>query len=234
MGMLLPLTLVAAVSGCLPSADSAPLEGGRHQRFITPNGPVHAWCPDGAQPELLVVYVHGYFDTVDDAFARHGLVEQFRASGVNALFVLIDGPTKKAEPVRWTTFSPLRLELARSLNVPIPSRVVAMGHSGGNRTLRDWTKERVVTDLVLLDAFYGDPTPWSTFLSSVPEGRVQLVGALTFKKAEAWRRSLPLKKQQRVEQLVAGTDHMGVVTDGVWIPKLLRERAGAVASRGGS
>ncbi len=233
--MLLPLALVASLSsGCLTGTGATALEGGRHQRIVTANGPIHAWCPEGARPELLVVYVHGYFDTVDDAFREHGLIEQFRASGVDALFVLIDGPTGPKESVRWPSFAPLKVDLERQLGLAMPSKVVAMGHSGGNRTLREWSKEGAVTDLVLLDAFYGNPTPWTAFLATVPEGRVQLVGALTFAKADAWRRSLPKSQQRRVEQVQAGTHHMGVVTDGVWIPKLVRERAGTVASRGGS
>jgi len=230
-GMLLPLVL-ASLTGCLSSPDARALEGGQHQRFVTANGPVHAWCPEASEPELLVVYVHGYFDTVDDAFRDHGLVQQFKASGVNALFVLIDGPTGPKDDVRWTAFAPLKAELERTLGRAMPAKVVAMGHSGGNRTLREWTKEGTVTDLVLLDAFYGAPTPWTTFLSTVPEGRVQLVGALTFPKADAWRRSLPKQQQRRVEQLSAGTNHMGVVTDGVWIPKLVRERATLVSTTG--
>ncbi|MDP3502599.1 MAG: hypothetical protein Q8S33_19835 [Myxococcales bacterium] len=233
--MVLSLALVASLSaGCLPGTQASPLHGGSHQRLVTANGPIHAWCPEGAQPELLVVYVHGYFDTVDDAFREHGLIEQFRASGVEALFVLIDGPTGPKEAVRWPRFAPLKDELERQLGLAMPAKVMAMGHSGGNRTLREWTKEQAVTDLVLLDAFYGDPKPWSAFVAAVPEGRVQLVGALTFVKADAWRRTLPTSQRSRVEQVQAGTNHMGVVTDGVWIPKLLRERAGAVASRGGS
>lgn len=233
--MLLPLALIASLSsGCLTGTAATALEGGRHQRLVTANGPVHAWCPDTGRPELLVVYVHGYFDTVDDAFREHGLIEQFRASGVDALFVLIDGPTGPKEAVRWPTFAPLKKELEHQLGLAMPAKVMAMGHSGGNRTLREWTKEQAVTDLVLLDAFYGDPKPWSAFVATVPEARVQLVGALTFAKADAWRRSLPKAQQRQVEQVQANTNHMGVVTDGVWIPKLVRERAGTVASRGGS
>lgn len=233
--MLLPLALAASLSsGCLPSPDARPLQGGLHQRFVSANGPVHAWCPADVEPELLVVYVHGYFDSVDDAFRDHGLVEQFRASGVRALFVLIDGPKGPKERVAWTTFAPLAAELEHTLGRKVPERVMAMGHSGGNRTLREWTKERLVTDLVLLDAFYGDPSHWTAFLANVPGGRVQLVGALTFKKAELWRRSLPAQSARRVEQLAANTDHMGVVTDAVWIPRLVKERAPTVSSTDGT
>lgn len=225
--MLLALAAVASLSSaCLPPAASRPLADGRHARVVTENGPLHLWCPDGVEPELLVVYVHGYYDTVDDAFRDHGLIEQFRASEVRALFVLIDGPTSRHEPVRWTRFAPLRRALERYAERALPERVVALGHSGGNRTLRAWTTERVVTDLVLLDAFYGDPAPWTAFLSTVPGGQVELVGALTFRKAEGWRRALPAALQRRVVQAPADTDHMGVVTDGVWIPRVLRRRAG--------
>ncbi|MCA2981749.1 MAG: hypothetical protein INH37_26020, partial [Myxococcaceae bacterium] len=205
--------------GCLTSPQARPLGGGLHQRLVTANGPVHAWCPVGIEPELLVVSVHGSFDSVDDAFRDHGLPPQFEASGARTLFVLIEGPKGPREPDAWTAFAPLSNELTRTLGRPMPTRVLALGHSGGNRTLRAWTKEGLVTDLVLLDAFYGDPSPWTRSLA-----RVQLVGALTYAKADAWRRSLPPASARRVEQLAAGTSHMGVVTDGRWIPRLVRAR----------
>jgi hypothetical protein len=229
--MLLSLAVAASLSsGCLPEPGSRPQQGGRHLRAVTAQGPLHLWCPTGSKPELLVVYVHGYFDTVDDAYEQHGLIEQVAASGVNALFVMIEGPTGPQERVRWTRFEPLRQELVRLVGTDVlPARVVALGHSGGNRTLREWTKEGLVTDLVLLDAFYGDPTPWTAFLDKHPDGRVELVGALTFRKAESWRTSLSPAARARVVQLTAGTNHMGVVTDAVWIPRILRARVGLPA-----
>jgi hypothetical protein len=231
--MVLALTVAVSLSaGCLTPASSTKVPGGRHQRFVTEQGPVHVFCPDDVEPQLLVVYVHGYFDTVDDAVAGHGLLEQFSAARVPALFVMIEGPTGPKQPVRWTTFAPLRDELQRVLGRSMPERVMAMGHSGGNRTLREWSREGLVTDLVLLDAFYGDPSAWTTFLATQPNGRVQLVGALTFAKAEAWRQRLPVAQQRRVAQVKAGTDHMGVVTDGVWMPRLLKERAVALSVNG--
>jgi hypothetical protein len=228
--MLLPLALVASLSsGCLPEAESSQQLSGRHQRVVTSRGPMHLWCPAGATPELLVVYVHGYYDTVDDAYRSHGLIEQFEKSGVKALFVLLEGPSGPQEPVRWPRFAPLRDELQQVLGWAAPTRVMALGHSGGNRTLREWTKEGLVTDLVLLDAFYGTPAPWTAFLQTSADARVELVGALTFQKAEAWRRALPASSRARVVQVSAGTSHMGVVTDGVWIPRLLRARVGLPA-----
>jgi hypothetical protein len=225
--MLLPLALAVSMSsGCLPEAESRPQLGGRHLRAVTAQGPLHLWCPAGATPELLVVYVHGYYDTVDDAYREHGLIEQFAQSGANALFVMIEGPSGPQEPVRWTRFAPLQEELTRLVGGKVPSRVVALGHSGGNRTLRDWTREGLVTDLVLLDAFYGSPAPWTAFLEKHPSGRVELVGALTWRKAEGWRASLSRSARTRVVQVAAGTNHMGVVTDGVWIPRIVRARVG--------
>lgn len=221
--MLAPI-LLALAQGCLSNPEAAPLERGLHQRVLTARGPVHLWCPTDGEPELLLVYVHGYFDSVDDAFAEHGLVRQVSGSGVRALLVMIEAPTGPREAVRWETFSALE-STVRPLVSSWPRRVVAMGHSGGNRTLRAWTKEGRVTDLVLLDAFYGDPSPWTRFLQDVPSGRLELVGVLTFGKAEAWQRSLAPALKARVQQRRADTNHMGVVTDGVWLPKLLRERS---------
>ncbi len=219
--MLLGLALTSTLT-CLTSG--SPLEGGLHERLTTANGPVHLWCPT-EKPETIVVYVHGYFDDVDDAFRDHGLVEQFKRSGTRAVFVMIDAPKGPKEPVRWTSFAALRAELERHVEGALPTTAVVMGHSGGNRTLRQWARAGEVKDVVLLDAFYGDAAPWDEFLRTVPEGRVQLVGALTFAKADAWRRRLPVEQRSRVEQFEAKTNHMGVITDGAWIPRLLASRA---------
>lgn len=221
--MFLP-SLTLLVAGCLGGADARPLDGGLHQRLLTANGPVHVWCPRDVEPELVVVYVHGYFDSVDEAFEKHGLVSQFQQSGVPALFVLVEAPTGPREQVRWKTYASLEVTLSAALERAVPTRVLALGHSGGNRTLREWTREGRVTDYVLLDAFYGDATPWTRLLETVPGAQVQLVGALTHQKAETWRRSLPATYRAQVEQFVAATNHMGVVTDGRWIPRLLRQR----------
>jgi hypothetical protein len=222
--MLLALSIIASLSGCLPDA-SSPHEGGRHSRFVTSRGPVHTWCAREAAPEVLLVYVHGYFDDVDDVFREHGVLAQARVSGVNAMVVMIEAPKGPKEAVRWESFAALHEELEHRTGRPLPARVVVMGHSGGNRTLREWAKAGEVNDVVLLDAFYGQPAPWIAYLAKVPNGKLQLVGALTFGKADGWRSQLTPSLRNRVQQLPAGTDHMGVVTDGEWIPRLLQERA---------
>jgi pimeloyl-ACP methyl ester carboxylesterase len=218
--MVLPA--LAAALACLP-ATATPLADGLHERLETTRGPVHLWCATDARPELVVVYVHGYYDDADEAFSEHRLASQFRASGVPALFVAIDGPTGPKEKVRWTSYRALEATLAAHLG-EVPTRVLAIGHSGGNRTLRAWLDEGAVTDLVLLDGFYGDPTPWTTFLQKVPAARLQLVGVHTFAKAAAWRQGLPEALQARTSQEQGHTNHMGVVTDSVWIPMLVRAR----------
>lgn len=214
--------LASTLTGCLPAG--TPLGDGLHERVETSNGPVHLWCPASGRPELLVVYVHGYFDSVDDAFRNHGLVEQFQRSGAPAVFVMIEAPKGPKEAVRWTSFEALRSAVATRLEGAVPERSMVLGHSGGNRTLREWARAGEVDDVVLLDAFYGDPAPWSEFLRAVPHSRLQLVGALTFAKAETWRQTLSASEAHRVEQLAAKTSHMGVVTDGRWIPQLVRAR----------
>jgi hypothetical protein len=172
-----------------------------------------------------MVYVHGYFDSVDDAVRDHGVFAQAKASGVNVMVVMIEAPKSPKEPVRWGSFFLLREALEQRMGRALPPRVIAMGHSGGSRTLREWAKAGEVNDVVLLDAFYGSPAPWSAYLKRVTEGRLQLIGTLTFPKAERWQQTLEKNERERVQQWPAKTDHMGVVTKGAWIPRLLRERA---------
>lgn len=227
--MLLPTLLLTTslASTCL-TPKAQPLLNGWHQRFDSAQGPVHLWCRDGeGPPELLVVYVHGYYDTVDDAFAQHGLIEQFAASGLNLLVAMVEGPTGPNEPVRWEQWSALERELSAQVAVPLPSRLVVLAHSGGNRTARAWLTDARIDDVVLLDAFYGSPAPWARWLEHRPEARLELVGVLTATKAGRWQQSLKPSLARRVVRWAAATDHMGVVTDGVWVPKVLQSRVRA-------
>jgi hypothetical protein len=219
--MLLPIIGAVMSLSCLPQEKSSVEGNGRHQRIESGRGPVHVFCTEGAAPELLVLYVHGYFDSVDDAHRSHGLIEQFEASGVPAVFVMIEAPKGPQERVRWSRLKDVRALLKSHLAVEVPDRVVAMGHSGGNRTLREWSEEGLVKHVILLDAFYGAPKPWTSFLEKVPDGTLTLVGVLTFGKADRWWRALALRHRGRVAHFRAQTSHMGVVTDGVWIPSVL-------------
>jgi hypothetical protein len=84
-----------------PAIDDTPemIVPGQHVRIDTPSGAVHVWWPDGydAATAVTIVYVHGYWVDVDDAWLQHGLPEQFGAAAVNALF-LAHAPGRHRRP----------------------------------------------------------------------------------------------------------------------------------------
>ena len=82
-----------------------PLENGVHLRIGTERGVVHAWWPKGYRHRSAgtVVYLHGYYTDVDQAWADHRLVEQFKKSGRNALFLAVEAPSWNGEDPFWPT-----------------------------------------------------------------------------------------------------------------------------------
>ena len=63
---------------------------GTHYRVQTEHGPVHLFRPAGYDRRTagVVVYVHGLYTSVDQAWKDHRLATQFAASGANALFIV--------------------------------------------------------------------------------------------------------------------------------------------------
>ena len=57
-----------------PPTLSEMVESGHHWRFATPHGPVHVWTPKGynAKRAETIVYVHGFYVHVDDAYPAVG------------------------------------------------------------------------------------------------------------------------------------------------------------------
>src|SRR5689334_20454204 len=140
---------------------------GTHLRLDTPNGAVHVWVPEGYKPETatLVVYVHGYYVDVDDAWWAHGLPEQFGASSINALFVAVEAPANGYESVQWCSISELVDTIRGAIAEGMPKgQVIAIGHSGAYRTLDQWLPDPILDTVVMLDAGYGDREPWLAWM----------------------------------------------------------------------
>ena len=207
---------LAAIIVCVLSST------GTHQRWQTANGPIHTWRPGAAVPTTVVLYVHGYNDDADSAFANHHLAEQFEHSGFDALFVVPEAPTGPQQRVMWSNLEELLNEVARQHGVPLPQTVFVFGHSGGNRTLKAWLASARVNRVVLLDGFYGDPKPFENWLGQNDGAQLIMIGQVTFAKAEVWRAGLALTVRGRVAHRAAGCSHMQIVTAGKWIPELLR------------
>lgn len=219
-GMLALLSVSLLAS--MPCSQGQLLEGGGHVRLTTLRGPVHLWCRAGSEPQKIVVYVHGYRDDVDSAFKNHQLAAQFAKSGVvDALFIAVAAPSGAEHPVMFGDLD----ELLERVGAPVAARVLVIGHSGGNRTLKAWLRSTRVEEVVLLDGFYGDAAPWTRWLTERPGAVLRAVGQHTFVKAEAWRLSLPEEVREQVTHERAACGHMEIVTAGDWLPRVIAESA---------
>jgi hypothetical protein len=186
-----------------------------HLRVPTPRGPVHVLLAPRA--ELTVVYVHGYYTHVDDAWIQHDLPQQLLASGLNATFIVPEAPAGPGEDVSWADLDGLLGHVERAAGVKLPHDVIAAGHSGGYRTLAQWTDNARVSTFVLLDAFYGPSEVWQRWLDAKENGRVFVLSRLTAKRAAPFCR-----RRDRVQCRLAAEGHMEIITAGRALPALLR------------
>jgi hypothetical protein len=116
---------------------------------------------------------------------------------------------------------------------------VLAGHSGAYRVIAGWLDDARVDTVLLLDGLYGHEADFAAWLRTDPRRRMALVNRDTAAAAAAWTQGLPFavrrprcpdrfaqltarERHARVLSMGAGTDHMGVVTDGKILPLLLR------------
>jgi hypothetical protein len=187
-----------------------------HLRLSTSRGPVHVLIHP--QAKVTVVYVHGFWTRVDEAWVQHRLPQQLLASGLDATFIAPEAPAGPGEDVVWPELDALIHEVETRAGVTLPATVIAAGHSGAYLTLLDWTSSERVKAFVLLDAFYSAPEPWERWLAEHEEGQLLVVAHSTA------RRSEPLCRRhaRRVHCEHASAGHMEIVTDGEILPRVLR------------
>lgn len=178
--LVLACLFPAAAAGAPRSLERDVVERGDHWRLVTRNGVVHVWRPKGYDPKTagVVVYVHGYYTSADDAWSDHDLASQFRESRQNALFVVPDAPSGSGENVKWPTVGGLLQTVASTTGLKLPKGpIVLMGHSGGVHTLSRWlNRDRRLTELILLDAVYGSTAaPLRAWLRAGARGAHRLV-----------------------------------------------------------
>lgn len=225
-----------------PITASTLVAEGRHWRLTTPHGPVHVWVPHGyrARRADMIVYVHGYYTHVDQAWSDHGLPYQFAASAIDAMFVACEAPAGGTEPVAWPSLAALLDTVERAVDVKPPRRrIVAVGHSGAYRTLLSWLKEPALDTVVLLDAAYGEIERYRAWVTASPRHRLIDVGDDTRKWTEQLHASLPStvildgfppvedeipRAAARAKILYIRSDlgHFPLVTGGIALPMVLR------------
>jgi pimeloyl-ACP methyl ester carboxylesterase len=218
--------------------------GGVFWRIGTPRGAVLAWRPAGDQHRTagVVVYLHGYFTTVDQAAADHRLFEQFRASGRSALFIAPEAPAWNGEASVWPDLAALLAEVLRRAGLTPPKGpLVVAAHSGGYRTVLHWLGEPRLEEVLLLDGLYRGEEQLRAWLEADPAGRRRLVLVVdeTADRGEALAAAVPgavllprvpplqpgLEGPARTARLVvirSQHPHMAIVERGEVLPVLLR------------
>lgn len=239
-----PLSPVCADEELLEHPGGEELSGGVHWRFETERGPVHVWRPFAYRHETagVVVYVHGYYQTVDECFHEHGLAEQFARSQRNALFIVPEAPVANDDPVRYEDLGALLDQVAAHTRQPVPAGpLVVAGHSGAIRTIRLWLAFQHIDEILLLDGLYAFEDDLRAWLTSEAErgARLTLVGCETFERSLAFLQSVPGARLRedlppdpalfveedfaaRLLYLPAPEGHMEIVTQGRVLPLLLR------------
>ena len=188
--------------------DATPEAGGEHLRVETEHGPLHLWRPAKYDPRTagMVVYIHGYFTSVDQTWTDDHLATQFRDSGRNALFIAIEAPQSNGEDVSWKSLEDLLRTVEDRTPFPLPhGPLVVVGHSGGYRTILLWLRDPRVQYVILLDGLYAGQAEFRSWLRPHPPAkphRMVLVSSDTWRQSNrfarrisgtARRRSIPAK-----------------------------------------
>lgn len=214
----------------------------RHRRISTAHGPLHLWWPADYQRESagVVIYIHGYFTDVDRAWKEHRLASQFQRSGLNALFVACEAPKGMSSPVRWSSLSELLDVVREHAPGAFPDgRVTAIGHSGAHRTITQWLDDTQLDTIILIDALYGNVDEMRAWLDADVTHRLLNVASLTKRWSDELAAEVPdtvvfdampaqdsgemrANRTARAIYVRSNEDHMGLVKDGVAIPRLLR------------
>jgi hypothetical protein len=224
---------------------ATPEAGGEHLRIETAHGPLHLWRPENYDPRTagMVVYIHGYFTSVDQTWTDDHLAAQFSDSGRNALFIAVEAPQSHDEDVSWKSLEELLRTVEDRAPFPLPhGPLVEVSHSGGYRTILSWLRDPRVQYLILLDGLYGGQAEFRFWLRPSPRAkphRMVLVSNETWRQSNrfvrsisgtARRRSIPAKSSSftlretraRLLYLRSQYEHNEIISSGKVIPVLLQ------------
>jgi len=198
--------------------------GGEYWRLVSPKGPVHVWRPRGYRGDLAVAYLHGYYVNVDEAMQKHKLLDQFVASGVQALFVVPETPKSNEQGVFWKSLPELLGFVNASVGASAKT-VHAVAHSGGYRTVLDWLPAPELQRVTLLDALYAGVTTFANWAARA--GHRLVTVAIT---GTPLTNSLKLAGKANVTVVRESTTHMGLVEKGSYIAEYIRLGAPAATA----
>jgi hypothetical protein len=214
---------------------------GHHWRLDTKHGPVHVWAPGGYDPKRAetIVYVHGYYVHIDDAWQNYHLGTQFASSAINALFIAPEAPSGPGEQVSWDSLDDLLDTVQQGLGDQVPrKRVVTVGHSAAYRTLLGWLDEPVIDTVVLVDAAYGEIDQYKKWVLATEDHRLIDIGDDTREWTDKLHAELPdsyvldqfpsvedgLPREAahaRIVYIKSNLGHFPLVTGGVALPMIL-------------
>lgn len=211
------------------------VDAGRHWRLDTARGAIHVWIPADydAETAAAVVFVHGYWVGVDEAWDSYRLAAQFALSGINAMFIAPEAPAAKWEPIAWPSLADLIRTVAAGVDAAMPAhRLVAVGHSGAYRTLAPWLANPALDTVVLLDALYTDYGVLHWMRTS-RQHRLVNIAYETGRFSDYLHRRLPSTRRvdglppdglpdARILYVRTDAGHWQLVTDGVALPLALR------------
>ena len=207
---------------------------------------VHAWRPRGYRHRAAgtVVYLHGYYTDVDQAWVDHRLAEQFRQQRPQRALPRGRGPVleRRGALLADARRAPRHRGAAREGEASRAARVVVAGHSGAFRGIVPWLADPRIREVLLLDGLYQAERSWSDWLDGAPRGRrrLVLVGLETAARSEAWLPTRPgavflprVPEPRRGLHEVASAsapvlymrsqhDHMAIIEKGEVLPLLLR------------
>lgn len=241
-----PTGLPAQVSPLHDPTEGVTLEqGGEHLRIETEHGPIHLWRPAGYDGRTagMVIYIHGYFTSVDQAWVNDRLAEQFGDSGRNALFMAVEAPRGNYEDVSWMSFEDLLRNVENRTPFSLPhGPLVVVGHSGAYRTILPWLSEPRLQHVILLDGLYSGQPEFRFWLHPQQRDKphyLVLVSNDTWRQSNrfahhiygaARRQSIPDRPSSftlreihaRLLYLRSQYDHDAIVSSGKVIPLLLQ------------
>jgi len=214
-------------------------------RLGTVRGVVQVWQPAGLQARTagVVVYLHGYFTNVDQAVADHRLLDQFRESRRNAVFIVPESPAWNGEEGVWPDLGQLLDEVARQTRRSLPrGPLVVAGHSGAFRPILPWLANPRLEEILLLDGLYRGEDLFKGWLEQRPRGgyrRLVLVSDETLPKGELLASAVPgavslpsvpspdtglegAARTTRLLHLRSQHPHMAIVEKGEVLPLLLK------------
>jgi hypothetical protein len=243
---LLPLLALLTAAPASARADVTvrqdKLPQGTHWRIAAPEGVLHVLRPAGYRQATagLVLYVHGFNNTADRAWRRHGLAAQLSASRRNALHIVVQGARSLQDGVKFTSLARVLKLVTRHTGLALPGgHVVAMGHSGGYWTIVYWLDHPRLDRVILLDGMYGFWLEYRRWITEQPKRKLVFVARGTRGLSRRFIRGLrgaatrsnvprrargftPGQRKARVLHMDSQYSHVGIVTSRRVIPLVLQ------------